>query len=360
MKKANAPSKIKWLWIVLLLLVVLAAAGYGAYYFYFVPENQGQLIEGILGLVYTNYVQILVSLAAIIIMSFVAGMILSNHKEEKKSLRFLTVLICLIPAFLVVFFLLKEPLMDVASIQNPRTVLLSNVVLEKTKGEYDISGTDQDGHIRTYRINEDRWKTLYEKWDEKEDVFAQVKIFPNTQIVHSVKVEEYLSQSAIDKLAMTNRLSDAWQDMQIQIDNQVYTLQEPLSSLTQSGWSIQQTEYEAQKRANLEAGKSLELNLENKNGMQMLVTVTNTTDQTMETNQATITKIVVHRMNSGMHMMLAGKIVLGWSHQDTVKELYGEPTSSKEDQLQYQEENKTLNLTLSDQGVLEEIEMSVK
>ena len=113
----------------------------------------------------------------------------------------------------------------------------------------------EDGHIRTYRINEDRWKTLYEKWDEKEDVFAQVKIFPNTQIVHSVKVEEYLSQSAIDKLAMTNRLSDAWQDMQIQIDNQVYTLQEPLSSLTQSGWSIQQTEYEAQKRANLRSWK---------------------------------------------------------------------------------------------------------
>ena len=107
-----------------MILIILAAAGYEAYYFYFTPSNQGQLMEGILGLVYVNYVQILISVAALIIMCFIAGAILSHHKEEKKLLRFLTVLICLVPAFLVVFFLLKDPLMDIASIQNPRTVLV--------------------------------------------------------------------------------------------------------------------------------------------------------------------------------------------------------------------------------------------
>ena len=191
MKKANAPSKIKWVFIILLILIILAAAGYGAYYFYFTPSNQGQLMEGILGLVYTNYVQILISVAALIIMCFIAGAILSHHKEEKKILRFLTVLICLVPAFLVVFFLLKDPLMDIASIQNPRTVLLSNVVLEQKKGQYDVSGTDQNGHLQTYRLNKTSWQKLDDTWGEdSEDVFAQVEIFPRTQIVRSIKVEK--------------------------------------------------------------------------------------------------------------------------------------------------------------------------
>lgn len=248
MKKANAPSKIKWVFIILLILIILAATGYGAYYFYFTPSNQGQLMEGILGLVYTNYVQILISVAALIIMCFIAGAILSHHKEEKRILRFLTVLICLVPAFLVVFFLLKDPLMDIASIQNPRTVLLSNVVLEQKKGQYDVSGTDQNGHLQTYRLNKTSWQKLDDTWGEdSEDVFAQVEIFPRTQIVCSIKVEKGLPQSLINKLSMNDRLSDSWQDMQLQIDNQVYVLNDPLSSLTQSGWTIQQSEFEAKK-----------------------------------------------------------------------------------------------------------------
>lgn len=360
MKKANAPKKIKCVWIILLLLILLGAFGYGAYYFYFMPSNQGQLLEGILGLVYTNYVQIVISVFSIVIMAFVAGIILSHHKKEKRILRLLTLLVCLLPAGLITFFLLKEPLMDLVYISNPRMVLLSNVVLEKQNGQYDLSGTDQNGNIQTYRMNENTWNSLEQEWEDQKDIFAQVNILPKTQIVMDIHVDDHLSQSSIQKLVMENRLSDNWEDMQIQIDNMVYQLNEPLSSLTESGWTIQQSKYQAKKRENIDAGKTLELELENKNGLQMRVKVKNTTDQTIETSKASLVEITVHRMNQGMHMMLAKQIVLGWSQQSSIEKAYGEPKKEDKNQITYVSENKTLNLIVSKKNILDEIHMSIK
>lgn len=249
--------------------------------------------------------------------------------------------------------------MDLVYLTNPKMVLLSNVTLEKQNGQYDLSGTSQDGNMQTYRLNKDTWDALEDQWSKEEDAFAQLKILPKTQIVMQISVNDQLAQSSVEKLAMSSRLSDNWQDMELQIDNMVYRIHDPLSSLTERGWKIQQTTYQAKKHQNLDAGKTLTLELENKNGLQMQVTVKNTTDQTQETTQAVITDLVVHRMNQGMHMMLADQLVLGWSSQEAVEESYGKPSKENEEQVVYEQDNKKLILVFSTQGILDEIHMSL-
>ena len=360
MKKANSKNSVlKWIIIVILLLMIYGIAGFGFYFFYMNPQNQGAFTEGILGLINANYIRLLIVFTVFVVLMLVASWILHRHKNEKKFLRVLTRIVCLVPAIIVGVFVLKNFWLDLPKITAPQTILLKNVEWDKKDNNHNISGIDQDGNPKTYHLNTSTYNALTEKWENKE-AFSTLKVLPYNQIVMSVQVDDHLSQKNIKNMVYPSEMSDDWQRLQVQINKKVYALNEPLSNFLDNDWVVDETSYESKQHENLEAGKSQDLLLTNRDGRQVALTVKNTTKETQEIAKASVVKIVLNNVDSGFYYVLPSDIVLGWSHDKEILKTYGEPKETKETEWLYDSENGSMRLVFTDQGILDGVTMSSK
>ena len=322
MKKNKKRNIGSWILMILVVLIVLAFLGFFFYRFYMDPVYRMNSFEGVEGWLHSMYGEFLVTILVFLILMLIGFRILQHHKGEKRSIRFLGTLVFLIPSLILGFFLLKEPLSDFPYLSNPQTILLREIKLE----DQTLEGIDQDGNLRLYSLN----KTNYESLKDQKKNFSVVQVLPNTQVVCAVELENTLSENQIQSMLIENLNKD---DTKLQLLEREYESLEP-----QDVASIQLTD---------QRGTSIEVQI--KNNQQQAIAL----------DQGTITSIYSSDLGSGMQIQLPEKIVVGWSDEEAVINAYGEPSSSDELTKTYQNESGTMELTFTEQGILESVRLSV-
>lgn len=350
MKKNKKRNIGSWILMILVVLIVLAFLGFFFYRFYMDPVYRMNSFEGVEGWLHSMYGEFLVTILVFLILMLIGFRILQHHKGEKKSIRFLGTLVFLIPSLILGFFLLKEPLSDLPYLSSPQTVLLREIKLE----DQSLEGIDQDGNLRLYSLN----KTNYESLKDQKKNFSVVQVLPNTQVVCAVELENTLSENQIQSMLIENLDKDDTK-LQLLVDGQSLTLGTSLSEAVASDWQIKLTEREEREYESLEPQDVASIQLTDQRGTSIEVQIKNNQQQAIALDQGTITSIYSSDLGSGMQIQLPEKIVVGWSDEEAVINAYGEPSSSDELTKTYQNESGTMELTFTEQGILESVRLSV-
>lgn len=356
MKNAKKSSKLTLFFLSFFIIVLLAAMAFGWYWLYLAPQTQGSVREGLYGFLYTTYGLMVFCICLFLVMGLICRYFLKRHASEKKSLRFMAVVVFLLPAILVSAYLFHPYVQDVLSLPTGRLVVLSQISVEQQSNGSYITGINQSGRVCQYVIND----STYDRLEDKKDMYARLQILPYSSIVMQLDTAEHIAQKDIEKLISKTDLEKDYTSMQMQVDDSVYTLGDSVSAMLSDGWVIDQSEKEQQTYATLQPDQQRTMRLENKNGSQVVVTIKNISDTVQESEKAVIVQLDTKYANDGIRIVLPGQIALGWSSQDAVLSLYGQPKETKDEVLKYENDQVSLQLIFDDTGILQESILTMK
>lgn len=96
--------------------------------------------------------------------------------------------ICLVFSILGIFLLLKAPILDLEYLDNPKSIKLDYVSLEKDYNyeysvQYNLIGYTKNGEIKIFDINGETYDREKEKWGPYDNVLANIKYLPHTGVL---------------------------------------------------------------------------------------------------------------------------------------------------------------------------------
>ncbi len=145
--------------------------------------SNGYFEEGIIG--FTKYILIRIIWIIIIILLFINFL----KKAKTNKLKYLKI-IATITICLIMFFLLKTPILDIKFLLNPKKITLDNIIFEiddifENSTFYEIKGKNKENQY-TFRINKTSLQSGKTMQKKNKDINATIYYLPNTKIVINV------------------------------------------------------------------------------------------------------------------------------------------------------------------------------
>lgn len=231
---------------------------------------------------------------------------------------------------------------------------------------YYLSGVGIDGESYRFQVSRKKYQEGREENQEMDyDLQAKVTYLPHSKTVMSVEYGTELEAQARELFPASSELPNGWESFALEINQVVYTLPAPLSDFLENGWSIAEEDAGIQLEGAdepYEEYRSAAITLVSQQGQSLDVTVYNTTEEPLDVSQGTVGFLYAIYGNydfSGEQLRLPGGLMLGWSTEQDVLDLYGEPHEVINDHcFVYQEEGNLTSywrLSFTDTGYLEDV-----
>lgn len=163
--------------IILILLGVI-----GIISFYLILKNAiGYYREGFIGFISDAILRVFISL-------IICTTLFATYFFRERDRASIIWWICLVFSILGIFILLKAPILDLEYLDNPKSIKLDYVSLEKDYNyeysvQYNLIGYTKNGDIKIFDINGETYDREKEKWGPYDNVLANIKYLPHTGVL---------------------------------------------------------------------------------------------------------------------------------------------------------------------------------
>lgn len=190
--RANIPILRKIIFDIVLSMLLLATI---ASMYLMVNHAAGSFVEGMM-----EFVCEIVFRVFFVILFFLVLLMSHFIKEKRKS----TIIwwICAICYVIGSFFVMKAPIEDLSYINSPSNIKLKYVTFEEDNNYelstfYKLTGYTQNDKIKIFDLNWQTYENEKEKWDDNENVSADITYLPHTNVL--MKLNTHGQQSSKDK-----------------------------------------------------------------------------------------------------------------------------------------------------------------
>ena len=190
--RANIPILRKIIFDIVLSMLLLATI---ASMYLMVNHAAGSFVEGMM-----EFVCEIVFRVFFVILFFLVLLMSHFIKEKRKS----TIIwwICAICYVIGSFFVMKAPIEDLSYINSPSNIKLKYVTFEEDNNYelstfYKLTGYTQNDEIKIFDLNWQTYENEKEKWDDNENVSADITYLPHTNVL--MKLNTHGQQSSKDK-----------------------------------------------------------------------------------------------------------------------------------------------------------------
>ena len=190
--RANIPILRKIIFGIVVSILLLATI---ASIFLMVNHAAGSFVEGMMGFVCEIVFRVF------FIVLFFLVLLMSHFIKEKRTSTIIW-WICAICYVIGSFFVMKAPIEDLSYINSPSTIKLTYVTFEEDNNYelstfYKLTGYTQNDEIQIFDLNWQTYKNEKEKWNNNENISADITYLPHTNVL--MKLNTHGQQSSKDK-----------------------------------------------------------------------------------------------------------------------------------------------------------------
>lgn len=190
--RANIPILRKIIFGIVVSILLLATI---ASMFLMLNHAAGYFVEGMMGFVCEIVFRVF------FVILFFLVLLMSHFIKEKRTSTIIW-WICAICYVVGSFYAMKAPIEDLSYINSPSTIKLTYVTFEEDNN-YELStfckliGYTQNDEIQIFDLNWQTYKNEKEKWDNNENISADITYLPHTNVL--MKLNTHGQQSSKDK-----------------------------------------------------------------------------------------------------------------------------------------------------------------
>lgn len=135
----------------------------------------------------------IISRIFIIVIAFIA-LAVGYFVREKRKVSIIW-WFCIIIACVGSFYLIRAPILDISYINNPESLKLDYVSFENDINHeysvhYRLTGYTENNETKVFEINSKTYDKEKEKWRNNENVLADVKYLPHTNVLMELNTSE--------------------------------------------------------------------------------------------------------------------------------------------------------------------------
>ena len=190
--RANIPILRKIIFGIVVSILLLATI---ASIFLIVNHAAGFFVEGMIGFVCEIVFRVF------FIILFFLVLLMSHFIKEKRTSTIIW-WICVICYVIGSFYAMKAPIEDLPYINSPSNIKLKYVTFEEDHSYqfstfYKLTGYTQNDEIEIFDLNWQTYENEKQKWDDNENVSADITYLPHTNVL--MKLNTHGQQSSKDK-----------------------------------------------------------------------------------------------------------------------------------------------------------------
>ena len=338
MKEEHRGNRTAKLTFTIIAILCIFICGVVLYFF----SNDGRFEQGMFGYIRSIIYRMIGSAAAVAAVWTLFRCLWNKGKNGRKKMIYRLLTALSVPAaVLVIFFLMRAPILDVPYLNQPEINYLRSIIFDwDSTGDssfYSIRGMDRYGRYHSYTLDYNTYTKAEAMHEENKGLIVKVSYLPHTNVVMELTLLEGLDDQAKALLDVSGDLPHDWKQFQIQIMGEVYRVPSKMSEFERAGWAYKdpsEADVILGARENPENTLTTweHIDMVNENGQEITVTAINTTDQNLPARLCTAGIIDVDCSGldfEGFDVILPGNIVLGWSAKTDVLDAYGEPTEQR-------------------------------
>lgn len=190
--RANIPILRKIIFGIVVSILLLATI---ASMFLMLNHAAGYFVEGMMGFVCEIVFRVF------FVILFFLVLLMSHFIKEKRTSTIIW-WICAICYVIGSFYAMKAPIEDLSYLNSPSTIKLTYVTFEEDNNYelstfYKLIGYTQNDEIQIFDLNWQTYKNEKEKWDNNENISADITYLPHTNVL--MNLNTHGQQSSKDK-----------------------------------------------------------------------------------------------------------------------------------------------------------------
>ena len=175
--------------IIIFIIILIILGVIGIISFYLILKNaDGYYREGLIGLICDAILRVFISL-------IICTTLFATYFFRERDRASIIWWICLVFSILGIYLLLKAPILDLEYLDNPKSIKLDYVSFEgdynnEYSVKYHLIGYTKNGEIKIFDINGETYDREKEKWGPYDNVLADIKYLPHTEVLIKLDTEK--------------------------------------------------------------------------------------------------------------------------------------------------------------------------